>query len=388
MAFLTAASVRNLPQYLFEDRQRAEQRDRRADKEKLAKEKKLVADAAFEITQIQSNLKDPDEISSAISNVLEKYKDRLSPEMIQFARGAAAASKKAFEADADRTQGLIDASTAREDAKIARERGTTRFERGGTTFDLDKQLKEAQIAKTKLPAQKKPAQTRTRQVGNENVVEQWDGTKWVEISRGPKFKPTTGAGAGGLSEKDELSFINEALRLAESEGRIITTADRQTVMDKARSDLAAISGDTGLGGFLKRLEIEDVPEVDTSLFKSSIPVQAPKTIEPPPRPAPAPGGDLLDRSTPDLIPKDISKSLDPDPTRWKVIKQPRSNVLQVEDAGVFRPMTNDELSVYRNSITKTSPSEDIGRAFQETVGRPLGKFLTEGVESRQRKSLF
>lgn len=71
---------------------------------------------------------------------------------------------------------------------------------------------EAKVNEKRLEGAGKAPTTRTIQQGGKNVQQEWDGTKWVEVGRGDKFKPGDEGVAANRDRNTELKLADDFSR--------------------------------------------------------------------------------------------------------------------------------------------------------------------------------
>jgi len=100
MPFMTAASVKNLPGYLLDNRENERMRTAKKEKEQAAQEKKQIANVAFQIHKITNSGLDQETKVKQIGAIEEQYKDNL--DVLQLAMGSVKALKNSGIAAEDR----------------------------------------------------------------------------------------------------------------------------------------------------------------------------------------------------------------------------------------------------------------------------------------------
>jgi len=100
MPFMTPASVKNLSEYLFDDRENKRMRTAKKEKEQAAQEKKQIANVAFQIHKITNSGLDQETKVKQIGAIEEQYKDNL--DVLQLAMGSVKALKNSGIAAEDR----------------------------------------------------------------------------------------------------------------------------------------------------------------------------------------------------------------------------------------------------------------------------------------------
>jgi len=102
MKFMTAASVKNLPNYLLDDRKRREsrllERERAQQKEELSQQKKQMSEAVMAIAEMQRSGATPEQMNEALPRMLERF----DPEAQKFIMNGVQALKQQFNVNADR----------------------------------------------------------------------------------------------------------------------------------------------------------------------------------------------------------------------------------------------------------------------------------------------
>lgn len=86
MRFMTAATVKNLPNYAQEDRLREQARIEQEEKEQQKQERKMVSELGlklFELTEKHRDTNDTEAFKKDFTDVVSTYKDKMSPEMLQ-----------------------------------------------------------------------------------------------------------------------------------------------------------------------------------------------------------------------------------------------------------------------------------------------------------------
>ena len=97
---MTPASVKNLSEYLFDDRENKRMRTAKKEKEQAAQEKKQIANVAFQIHKITNSGLDQETKVKQIGAIEEQYKDNL--DVLQLAMGSVKALKNSGIAAEDR----------------------------------------------------------------------------------------------------------------------------------------------------------------------------------------------------------------------------------------------------------------------------------------------
>ena len=110
---MTPASVKNLSEYLFDDRENKRMRTAKKEKEQAAQEKKQIANVAFQIHKITNSGLDQETKVKQIGAIEEQYKDNL--DVLQLAMGSVKALKNSGIAAEDR-QFMLSKRQAGEDA--------------------------------------------------------------------------------------------------------------------------------------------------------------------------------------------------------------------------------------------------------------------------------